>query len=173
VGKTSLVRRFVDTIFSDTYLTTVGVTPADRKLGLLGAMQAWLDPDRTVLPRELVYPQDVTADEAREENAQLLERSQETAKVAALRELGLEVPEIVVVEPQSGLSIMRHVPAFFRGTLKEGPGLSMRSAASMEISARHPIHFHVDGEPRTGPNRIALRTRRRVLSPSGASSSRA
>ena len=79
-------------------LTTVGVTPADRKLGLLGALQAWLDPDRTVLPRELVYPQDVTADEAREENAQLLERSQETAKVAALRELGLEVPEIVVVD---------------------------------------------------------------------------
>ena len=30
--------------------------------------------------------------------------------------------EIVVVEPQSGLSIMRQVPAFFRGTLKEGPG---------------------------------------------------
>ncbi len=38
--------------------------------------------------------------------------------------------EIVVVEPQSGLSIMRQVPAFFRGTLQEGPGLLMRSAAS-------------------------------------------
>src|SRR5689334_21812704 len=35
--------------------------------------------------------------------------------------------EIVVVEPQSGLSIMRQVPAFFRGTLEEGPGLLMRS----------------------------------------------
>ncbi len=72
--------------------------------------------------------------------------------------------EIVVVEPQSGLSILRQVPAFFRGTLKEGPGLLMRSAASMEISCEHPIHFHVDGEPRKGPNRIALRTRRNVLS---------
>lgn len=72
--------------------------------------------------------------------------------------------EIVVVEPQSGLSIMRQVPAFFRGTLKEGPGLLMRSAAAMEISCPHPIHFHVDGEPRTGPNRIALTTRRGVLS---------
>jgi diacylglycerol kinase family enzyme len=72
--------------------------------------------------------------------------------------------EIVIVEPQSGLSIMRQVPAFFRGTLKEGPGLLMRSAASMAISARHPIHFHVDGEPRKGPNRIALHTRRGVLS---------
>jgi len=72
--------------------------------------------------------------------------------------------EIVVVEPQSGLSIMRQVPALFRGLLKEGPGLLMRSAASMEISAQHPIYFHVDGEPRKGPNRIALRTRRGVLS---------
>ena len=72
--------------------------------------------------------------------------------------------EIVVVEPQSALSIMRQVPAFFRGTLTEGRGLLMRSAAAMEISCPHPIHFHVDGEPRTGPNRIALKTRRGALS---------
>lgn len=71
--------------------------------------------------------------------------------------------EIVVVEPQSGLSIMRRVPAFFRGTLQEGPGILMRSAASMEISCTHPIRFHVDGEPRQGPERIRLQTRRNVL----------
>lgn len=71
--------------------------------------------------------------------------------------------EIVVVEPQSGLSILRQVPAFFRGTLAEGPGLLMRSAAAMEIACPHPIQFHVDGEPRTGPNRISLKTRRGAL----------
>jgi YegS/Rv2252/BmrU family lipid kinase len=72
--------------------------------------------------------------------------------------------EIVVVEPQSGFSIMRQVPAFFRGTLQEGPGLLMRSAASMDISSAHPIKFHVDGEPRTGPTTIRLANRRRILS---------
>ena len=72
--------------------------------------------------------------------------------------------EIVVVEPQSGYRIMRQVPAFFRGTLTEGPGLLMRSAASMEIASARPISFHVDGEPRTGPETIALQTRRRILS---------
>jgi YegS/Rv2252/BmrU family lipid kinase len=72
--------------------------------------------------------------------------------------------EIVVVEPQSGLSILRQVPAFFRGTLREGPGLLMRSASAMEISCDHPIYFHVDGEPRLGPNRLALSTRRGILS---------
>ena len=87
-------------------LTTVGVTPADRKLDLLRALRAWVDPDRTVVPRELVYPDDVTADEAREENAQLLERSQESAKVATLRELGYDVPEVVVVD-----SVVDEAPA--------------------------------------------------------------
>jgi small GTP-binding protein len=38
VGKTSLVRRFVDTIFSDTYLTTVGVK-IDKKVVAAGAEQ--------------------------------------------------------------------------------------------------------------------------------------
>jgi small GTP-binding protein len=36
VGKTSLVRRYVDTIFSDTYLTTVGVK-IDKKVLNLGS----------------------------------------------------------------------------------------------------------------------------------------
>lgn len=38
VGKTSLVRRFVDTIFSDAYLTTVGVK-IDKKLVTVGTEQ--------------------------------------------------------------------------------------------------------------------------------------
>ena len=71
--------------------------------------------------------------------------------------------EIVVVEPQSGFSIIRQVPAFFKGTLVEGPGVLMRSAATMEISSAEPIRFHVDGEPRVGPESISLRTRRNVL----------
>lgn len=71
--------------------------------------------------------------------------------------------EVVVVEPQSGFSILRQVPAFFRGTLGEGPGLLMRSAASLEISSAHPIRFHVDGEPRLGPDSIRLETRRGIL----------
>jgi diacylglycerol kinase (ATP) len=71
--------------------------------------------------------------------------------------------EIVVVEPQSGFSIMKQVPAFFKGTLCEGPGLLMRSAAAMEISSADPIRFHVDGEPRVGPESMALRTRRNIL----------
>lgn len=71
--------------------------------------------------------------------------------------------EVVVVEPQSSWSIARRIPAFFRGTLREGPGLLMRSAATMEISCAEPIRFHVDGEPRVGPSQLKLAARRGVL----------
>jgi PDZ domain-containing protein len=136
-------------------LTTVGVTPADRKLGLLGAMQAWLDPDRTVLPRELVYPQDVTADEAREENAQLLERSQETAKVAALRELGLEVPEIVVVDtvvngaPADGVLVPGDVVISVDGTLIKTPQDVVDVVTAHEPGDRIEFVVERDGVERT------------------------
>ena len=86
------------------------------------------------------------------------------AQIAPAALLDDGMMEIVVVEPQSAFAILKQVPAFFQGTLREGPGLLMRSAASMDISSAHPIHFHVDGEPRLGPESISLRTRRDVLS---------
>ena len=79
-------------------LTTVGVTSADRELDLLSAFRAWADPDRAVLPRRLVYPEGTTSEQSRDINAALLDRSEESAKVAALRKTGAEVPERPVVE---------------------------------------------------------------------------
>jgi Lon-like protease len=79
-------------------LTTVGVTPVDGEVDLFTALRAWVDRDRSVVPRDLVYRDDVTAEENRERNAAMLRRSQETAKVAALRRLDYEIPEVVVVD---------------------------------------------------------------------------
>lgn len=79
-------------------LTTVGVTSADAKLDLLTALRAWIDPDRAVVPRESVYPEGTTAEQSRQQNAAMLVSSQQNAKVAALRELGHEVEQNVVVE---------------------------------------------------------------------------
>jgi diacylglycerol kinase (ATP) len=86
------------------------------------------------------------------------------AQIAPAALLDDGMMEIVVVEPQSAFAILKQVPAFFQGTLREGPGVLMRSAASMDISCAHPIRFHVDGEPRVGPQSISLRTRRSLLS---------
>ncbi|NED97207.1 PDZ domain-containing protein [Phytoactinopolyspora alkaliphila] len=78
-------------------LTTVGVTSADTKLDLLTVLRAWMDADRAVVPRDTVYREDETAEESREQSARQLARSQETAKVAALRHLGYEVDEQILV----------------------------------------------------------------------------
>ena len=94
-------------------LTTVGVTSADTKLDLLTALRAWADPDRAVVPRESVYPEGVTAEQSRQQNAAMLVSSQQNAKVAALRELGYDVPEDVVVD-----SVIEDSPA--DGVLEPG-----------------------------------------------------
>lgn len=71
--------------------------------------------------------------------------------------------EVVIVEPMSAVQILKQLPAFFGGRLEEGPGIMMRSAASMEISCPGEISFHVDGEPRTATGNIRLQTRRGAL----------
>ena len=85
------------------------------------------------------------------------------AQIAPKALLDDGVMEVVIVEPMSGVQIARQLPAFFGGRLQEGPGIVMRSAASMDISCAQPISFHVDGEPRTGPNHISMQTRRAAL----------
>lgn len=79
-------------------LTTVGVTSADAELDLLTALRAWADPDRAVVPRELVYPEGTTAEESRQQNAAMLAGSQQNAEVAALRLLGHDIPTNVMVD---------------------------------------------------------------------------
>ena len=71
--------------------------------------------------------------------------------------------EVVIVEPMSSLQIARQLPAFFGGRLQDGPGIVMRSAASMEISCASEISFHVDGEPRTAAESLRMQTRRGAL----------
>jgi YegS/Rv2252/BmrU family lipid kinase len=71
--------------------------------------------------------------------------------------------EVVVVEPLSALGILRQLPPLFRGTLTEGRGIIMRSAASLALSCDAPIPYHVDGEPRRGGPTLRLITRRQVL----------
>ena len=114
-------------------LTTVGVLPADRARPDQRTA-GWIDPDRAVVPRELVYPEGVTAEESREANAQMLERSQESARVAALRELGYQVPKVVVVD-----SVLDGAPA--DGVLEPGD-----------------VVISVDGTPITRPRMSSRRS---------------
>ncbi|KGM09680.1 YlbL family protein [Cellulomonas bogoriensis] len=66
-------------------------------------VRSWFDADRSVTPVELVFAPDETREQIDERNQALMISSQEQASVAALQELGYEVPAaLVVVEAMPG-----------------------------------------------------------------------
>ncbi|MBQ0983894.1 PDZ domain-containing protein [Streptomyces sp. F63] len=77
-------------------MTTVRVTGADYRMNLAEAVYGWLSRD-AVVPHSTLYPDGQTAEQADEENAEEFSQSQESAKVAALKELGIPVTSWVVV----------------------------------------------------------------------------
>ena len=64
---------------------------------LVDVLRGWASRHSLVRPVEQVYPQDVTREELDESNAGAMVSSQENATVAALTELGYEVPATLVV----------------------------------------------------------------------------
>jgi PDZ domain-containing protein len=81
-------------------LTTVSVTNPDRQIGLLSAMQAWVDGSRAVYPRDVIYPPDQSVQDVEQQSAVEMVSSQDTAIAAALHELGYTLPlqvEVVAV----------------------------------------------------------------------------
>jgi Lon-like protease len=90
-------------------MTTVRVTGVSYQMNLLEAVYGWLADDAAVVPYETMYPDDVTADQVEEQNAEEFSASQESAKVAALEELGYEVPSQTIVS-----SVLQDAPAHGR-----------------------------------------------------------
>lgn len=82
-------------------------------LTVFGALVAWVDPDRAVLPRELLYGDDETTEEVQQRNAVLFSTSQSNAVAAAMNTLGKPLIEDVVVT-----AVVEGTPAF--GTLDAG-----------------------------------------------------
>lgn len=78
-------------------MTTVRVTGADYRMNLFEAVYGWLTHDNVVVPHETLYPDGKTEEESTQENAEEFSQSQESAKVAALRELDVPVATRVVV----------------------------------------------------------------------------
>lgn len=65
---------------------------------------AWLDPSKSVVPVDEVYPEGVTQEQSNEQGRIDMENSQQEAIAAALSELGYEFPSsVTVLETQPGL----------------------------------------------------------------------
>ncbi|MER5883568.1 PDZ domain-containing protein [Streptomyces sp. NPDC001941] len=95
-------------------MTTVRVTGADYNMNLVEAVYGWLAHDSVVVPHDTLYPDGKTAEQSDQENAEEFSQSQESAKVAALNELGVKgVKSWVIVS-----SVQKDSPA--EGTLHAG-----------------------------------------------------
>ncbi|MCX5061278.1 PDZ domain-containing protein [Streptomyces sp. NBC_00461] len=78
-------------------MTTVRVTSADYRMNLVEAVYGWLAHDGKVVPHNTLYPDGKTEEQSTQENAEEFSESQESAKVAALKELDIPVKSFVIV----------------------------------------------------------------------------
>lgn len=78
-------------------MTTVRVTSADYRMNLVEAVYGWLAHDNKVVPHDTLYPDGKTEEQSTQENAEEFSQSQESAKVAALKELNVPVSSWVIV----------------------------------------------------------------------------
>lgn len=78
-------------------MTTVRVTSAEYKMNLVQAVYGWLAHDNIVVPHDTLYPDGKTEEQSTQENAEEFSQSQESATVAALKELDVPVKSRVVV----------------------------------------------------------------------------
>ncbi|MFD9005257.1 PDZ domain-containing protein [Streptomyces sp. NPDC059582] len=78
-------------------MTTVRVTSAGYRMNLVEAVYGWLAHDNKIVPHDTLYPDGKTEQQSTQENAEEFSQSQESAKVAALKELGVPVKAWVIV----------------------------------------------------------------------------
>ncbi|GGS85320.1 MULTISPECIES: YlbL family protein [Streptomyces] len=118
-------------------MTTVRVTSADYKMNLVEAVYGWLAHDNKVVPHDTLYPDGKTEEQSTQENAEEFSQSQESAKVAALKELDVPVKSWVVVS-----TVVKDSPA--EGELHAGDviksvdGTAVKQPADVaELVTRH------------------------------------
>jgi len=91
--------------------TTVSVSRAQADVNLVTALRAWFDPDVRLVPHDFLYRDGETDEDASQQGAEQLSSSQDASRAAALRAMGMEVPETVrvseVVEDSPADGVLR------------------------------------------------------------------
>lgn len=101
-------------------------------------LTAWVQPHHEILPADEVFPQGASADEVKKANSLQMQGSQENATVVALRALGHQVPEKIVVAgvltsgPAAG-----HLQPDDVVTAVDGHAVATSGAARRAIRAHH------------------------------------
>ncbi|MER6344133.1 YlbL family protein [Streptomyces sp. NPDC001595] len=128
-------------------MTTVRVTSADYRMNLVEAVYGWLAHDNKVVPHDTLYPDGKTEEESTQENAEEFSQSQESAKVAALKELDVPVESWVIVS-----TVVKGSPAEGRlhagDVIKAVDGTTVKEPADVaELVTKHqpgePVRFTI------------------------------
>lgn len=106
-------------------MTTVRVTSADFRMNLVEAVYGWLARDSKIVPHDTLYPNGKTEEQSAQENAEEFSQSQESAKVAALKELGIPVKSWVIVS-----TVVKNSPA--EGRLHAGDVIKAVDGAAVK-----------------------------------------
>jgi PDZ domain-containing protein len=120
-------------------MTTVRVTGAEYRMNLVEAVAGWLAHDSVVVPHDTLYPDGKTEEQSTQENAEEFSQSQESARVAALRQLDLPVASRVIVS-----SVQKDSPAEGRlhagDVIKEVDGTPVREPKDVAaiVTKRRP-----------------------------------
>lgn len=103
-------------------LTTVSVAGGPGfPVGAANVLRGWLDPSVSVVPRESVFPEGQTRQEADERSQAQMVSSQSSATAAALEALGYEVPAVLDVA----------------GVVEEGPSLGVVEEGDVITAIAH------------------------------------
>ncbi|WP_293781985.1 PDZ domain-containing protein [uncultured Aeromicrobium sp.] len=140
--------------------TTVSVSRAETEISLPDALRAWWDEDVDLVPHDFLYPNNETNEDASQQGAAQLSSSQDASRAAALRALGVEVPETVSVR-----SVVDGSPA--DGVLSEGDQIVAVNGEEVgdqqqvadAISALEPgVEVHLDIVREGAPQQVTVET---------------
>ncbi len=120
-------------------MTTVMESGGPRGgLTFVDALASWVDPNDAVLPRELLYPDDVSGDEVKQRQAALFSTSQSNAIAAAAVYLKRPVNPHVVVS------------AVYAGTPSDGvllPGDKVRAVDGVDVTVPTDVSSRIRSAP--------------------------
>lgn len=121
------------------FMTTVLESGGPRGgLTFVQALASWLNPADAVLPRELLYPDDVSGEQVRSQQAVMFSTAESDAIAAAMRYLDRPVSSEVIVS-----SVTLDSPA--DGTLQ--PGDRIRAIDGVEVTTPAQVREQVRSQP--------------------------
>ncbi|MCC9309660.1 PDZ domain-containing protein [Kitasatospora sp. RB6PN24] len=137
-------------------MTTVQVTGADYQPSLVSVVVGWLSSDQLVVPHGTVYPAGQTEQQSQQQNAEDFVNSQDSAKTAALTQLGIPVgTEVMISSVVAGGPSEGKLHAGDRIMAVDGTPVTDDSQVAKLVSAHKPgetVVFTVVPHDKDSPN---------------------